>query len=91
MNTSCGIIVIDNFYNNVDDVRKFALTENYGVIGNYPGKRTKSYASEELKKVIQNYVRPFSGEITLFSIGDDKSNGENYNGAFQYVTSRDRS
>jgi hypothetical protein len=35
-------ICIDNFYNNVDEIREFALSQDFlDSPGNYPGKRTK--------------------------------------------------
>ena len=92
-NPSCGLIVIDNFYNNPYDVREFILTQDFTVKGNYPGKRTISFATEQLKEQIQKYVLPFSGKITEFPIPkEDKSDASGiYNGSFQYTTSRDRS
>ena len=91
---SCGIIVINNFYNNAMETRNFILTQEFGVTGNYPGKRTISYATEQLKAIIQKYVEPFGGKITMFPIpdkNDTESSKKIYNGAFQYTTSRDRS
>ena len=47
------IIVADDFYNNVDEVRTFALSLDYSeVSGNFPGKRTKSlhFINEEFNK-----------------------------------------
>jgi len=90
---SGGIIVIDNFYNNPLDTRKYILTQEFSVMGNYPGKRTISYANEHLKKTIQKYVEPFGGKITMFPIPKaNKSDASTiYNGSFQYTTSRDRS
>ena len=35
---------IDNFYSNPDDTRKFILTQEFKIRGNYPGKRTISFA-----------------------------------------------
>ena len=35
-----NFIVIDNFYNNVDDVREYALEQQFQTEGNYPGLRT---------------------------------------------------
>jgi len=84
-NPSCGIIVIDNFYKDAMNVRQFALQQEFKVRGNYPGNRTISYANEQIKNTIQEYVRPFGGNITDFPMKDA------YNGAFQYTTSRDRS
>jgi hypothetical protein len=82
----CSVIIVDNFYNNPMDTRNYILTQDFEVKGNYPGNRTKSYATEQLKETIQKYVMPFSGKITEFPIGKDT-----YNGAFQYTTSRHRS
>jgi hypothetical protein len=83
---SCNLIVIDNFYNNPNEMRDYILTQDFKVTGNYPGKRTKSYATENLKNIIQKYVEPFGGKITDFPMSEDT-----YNGAFQYTTSRERS
>ena len=90
---TCGLIVVDNFYNNPIETRNFILTQNFSVTGNYPGKRTVSYANEHLKDIIQKYIEPFSGKITVFPCpNSDKTNAsEIYNGAFQYTTSRDKS
>jgi hypothetical protein len=90
---SCGLIIIDNFYNNAIETRNYILTQDFFVKGNYPGKRTKSYANEELKSIIQKYVEPFGGKITEFPLPkeDGTDSSKIYNGSFQYTTSRDRS
>jgi hypothetical protein len=91
---SCGLIVIDNFYKNAHETRKYILSQEFSVRGNYPGQRTVSYATQHLKDIIQEYVMPFGGKITDFPIPDEnnnKSNANIYNGSFQYTTSRDRS
>jgi hypothetical protein len=92
-NPSCGLIVIDNFYNNAFETRNYILTQEFLVRGNYPGQRTISFANEHLKETIQTYVEPFGGKITEFPIpNEDGSNASKiYNGSFQYTTSRDRS
>ena len=84
--TKCNLIIVDDFYSNADSVREYILKQDFSVKGNYPGKRTKSYANDELKSVIQKYVQPFGGNITDFKMGST-----DYNGSFQYTTSRDRS
>jgi hypothetical protein len=86
----CGIIVVDNFYNNAMETRNFILKQEFSVKGNYPGQRTVSYANEHLRDIIQKYVEPFGGKITDFPIPTQDS-PNTYNGAFQYTTSRDRS
>lgn len=90
---TCGLIVIDNFYNNPNETREYILSQEFSVRGNYPGQRTISYANKDLKDIIQKYVEPFGGKITDFPIPkEDSSDADSiYNGAFQYTTSRDRS
>jgi len=91
-NPSCELIIIDNFYNNAIETREYILSQEFSVSGNFPGKRTISYANEELKEIIQKYIEPF-GKITQFPCPNpDNSNAKDiYNGSFQYTTSRDRS
>jgi len=90
---SCGLIIIDNFYNNAMETREYILTQDFKVHGNYPGHRTRSFATNELKNLIQEYVFPFGGKITEFPMPNETNINDNsiYNGAFQYTTSRDRS
>jgi hypothetical protein len=90
---SCGLIVVDNFYSNAMNTRNYILTQEFSVKGNFPGNRTISYATENLKEIIQKYVEPFCGKITNFPCpkSDNSNASEIYNGAFQYTTSRDRS
>lgn len=90
---TCGVIVIDNFYNNAMDTRNYILTQEFSVKGNFPGQRTISYANNHLKDIIQMYVEPFGGKIIDFPIpkSDNPDDNKIYNGSFQYTTSRDRS
>lgn len=81
----CNLLIIDNFYNNPMETRNYILTQDFSVKGNYPGQRTLSFANQHLKDMIQGYIQHFAGKITEWPEG-----GENYNGAFQYTTSRDR-
>ena len=82
------LLIIDNFYNNPIQTRNFILQQDFRIRGNYPGPRTVSFATSEIRDMIQKYVLPFGGKITKFPL--EKSD-KNYNGAFQYTTSRDRS
>ena len=68
------------------ETRNFILTQEFNVSGNYPGVRTKSFATEEIRDMLQGYVGPFGGKIVEFPMDDGA-----YNGAFQITTSRDRS
>jgi hypothetical protein len=90
---TCGLIIVDNFYNNAIETRNYILTQDFCVKGNFPGQRTVSYANEELKEIIQKYVEPFAGKITEFPFPKpDYSDADKiYNGAFQYTTSREHS
>jgi hypothetical protein len=74
---------ITDFYNNPDEVRAFAMSQEFGESGNYPGRRTKSFLNDSIKTIIQDTIRPFAGDVTWW--GDDNS------GAFQYTTAMDRS
>ena len=74
---SCGLIVVDNFYNNAQTTRDFILTQEFSVRGNFPGQRTISYANEHLKVMIQGYVAPFGGKITEFPMPDAHANLKN--------------
>jgi hypothetical protein len=77
-------LIVDDFYTNVDDVRAFALSQEFGITGNYPGNRTKSFANDTIKEYINSLIRPTVGEITYWATDE-------YNGAYQYTTQRDRS
>ena len=77
-------LIVDDFYQNVDEVREFVLNQEFDVRGNYPGQRTKSFANDHLKEHLNTLIRPFAGEITYWS--DDE-----YNGAYQYTTQYERS
>jgi hypothetical protein len=76
-------IIIDDFYKNPDEVRAFALAQEFSQHGNYPGQRTRPFLAENVKNSISDIIRPYAGEVT--SWGDDST------GSFQYTTARDRS
>ena len=81
-----NIIVVDDFYSNVDGVRSFALEQNFLTVGNYPGCRTKNYLTEGCKFTIQKIINPYSGNITNWFDGE-----ESYTGSFQLTTENDKS
>lgn len=82
-------IIVENFYEDVDEVRKFALSKDFALRGNYPGRRTKSFTTEDIKNFLQDCVYPFGGKLTDFNMdGDDPQNA---NGSFQYTLSFDKS
>ena len=49
-----GLHIFEDFYENPDEVRDYALTLDFNVAGNYPGIRTKSYYEEQ-----HNYLKKF--------------------------------
>jgi hypothetical protein len=81
------LIVVDDFYTNPDDVRNFALSQEFSVRGNYPGMRTKSFLDDSQKAVIDGIVSHASGGVTDWLVD---SEGNSYTGAFQICTSLDR-
>lgn len=76
-------MIINDFYSNPDQVRAFALTQDFNVSGNFPGARTVSFLNDDIKNCIQ-YFMNFAGKITNWY---DESG---YTGAFQYATAFDK-
>ena len=77
-------IIVDDFYNDPHETREFALQQEFHVVGNYPGFRSKPFYNESVVNLIQDIVFFAGGKITNWSTDE-------YNGAFQYATQRDRS
>jgi len=75
------IRVIDNFYSDPDAVRRLALEQDFPVRGNFPGRRSSSFANEGLK-------RRFEGILNI-KMADWKTDDGNYNGSFQICSSND--
>ena len=96
-----NLIVIDDFYNNVDSVREFALAQDFYIKGNYPGTRTENFINESTKNQIQDIIYPYSGNVTnwmddqprdLLLKGETSTEkGTGYTGAFQISYASDRS
>jgi len=80
-----NMIVVDEFYNNPNDVRAFALSQEFDVTGNWPGTRTKTFINESTKETIQKILQDVSGNVTDWQANDG------YTGSFQLTTSMDRS
>lgn len=78
-----NLLVIDNFYSDPDGVRKFALQQEFSVKGNFPGCRTKSFFTDDVKQAIEHYMQ-FAGKIT------NTYEKSGYTGAFQLATAGDR-
>lgn len=80
-----NLIIIDNFYGNPDSVREFALQQDFGLQGNYPGLRTKSCMTQSVKDSIQSIVWNVAGEVTEWHERDGLT------GSFEMATSANRS
>jgi hypothetical protein len=78
-----NLIIIDDFYSDPDSVRNFALQQEFCVRGNYPGVRTKSFFTDDVKEAIEHYMQ-FAGKITT------SFDHDGYTGAFQIATAMDR-
>jgi hypothetical protein len=78
------LIITDDFYQNPDAVRNYALAQSFEVRGNYPGLRTKPYLPDDLKQSIQNIIYNVAGKVT------DWMEHSGYTGAFQICTAQDR-
>ena len=78
------LIITDDFYQDPDEVREFALNQDFGVRGNYPGQRTKPFHDwPGLKESIQSIVQQAGGNITWWET--------EYTTTFQYTTENDSS
>jgi hypothetical protein len=77
------LVIADNFYNNVDSVREFALAQPFDIVGNYPGARTKPFINDTVKDAISKLVVS-SGRVTNWH----EECG--FTGAFQLCTANDR-
>lgn len=79
-----NVIVTDNFYQDPDEVRAFALKQPFNVKGNYPGQRTQTFHNwPGLKDGIQRIVENAAGKITFWE--------SEYTTNFQYTTKKDKS
>lgn len=77
-----NMLVIDDFYNNPEEVREFALQQDFSVKGNYPGARTESFLNEDTMRGIQDIILPFAGQVVDW--------GTQYSGCFQTCSALDR-
>lgn len=80
-----NVIVVDDFYSNPDDVRAFALQQEFTQRGNFPGHRTKSFINDGIKESIAQVLRNAGGNVINWNDEDGLS------GSFELATSKDRS
>lgn len=75
-----SVIIQDDFYADPFNVRAQALLLEFNVKGNYPGQRTHPFLNNDIFLAIQHLVQRPISYWTL----------DNYNGAFQYTTAKDK-
>jgi len=75
------LVVADNFLTNAEACAAFVRTLNFSVRGNYPGRRTRGYASSAWIPLLEKLV---GEKITYFDTSE-----WSYNGAFQICTADD--
>lgn len=80
-----SLIVIENFYENPDEVREYALQQRYTYDANeYPGKRTiNKYYPENIHNTFKTILAPYYSNVNL---EQNTSNGE-----FQITNKNDKS
>ena len=84
-NMRTNVIITEDFYLNVDEVRSFALSQEFSQKGNYPGSRTNSFLNDSIKEIIQNILRPISGNVTRWN------DSAGLTGSFELATATNRS
>ena len=57
------LLITDQFYNDVDAVREFALQQDFSITGNYPGNRTISFLNDSLKETLVSIIEPHAGKV----------------------------
>jgi hypothetical protein len=80
-----NVIITEDFYYNVDELRQFALAQDFKVRGNWPGLRTKSFLNDSIKEIIQNILSPVAGKVTSWNALDGLT------GCFEIATATNRS
>ena len=73
------LLVTDNFYNNAEEVRKYALSLPFEKKGNYPGARTKGLQEPDFTKMKEYFENLLSRKIFYWP-------NDNNNTSFQYTT-----
>lgn len=80
-----NVIVVDDFYSNPDSVRQFALQQEFGQKGSYPGHRTNSFLNDSIKESLAQILRNAGGNVIDWNEEDGGT------GSFEMAMSSDRS
>lgn len=73
------IVVLDNFYDDVDKVREYVLSMDFSVTGNYPGARTGPVPEPQFSFLKEIFSKRILDEPVNYWPGS-------YNTSFQYTT-----
>ena len=76
-----NIIIIDNVLHDPDKRRNFALQQSFDIEGNFPCKRTSSFATQQDKEMFEKIL---GAKISYWP-------DSIYNGSFQYATKNNQS
>jgi len=63
---------VDDFYNDPHETREFALQQEFNVVGNYPGFRSKPFYNQSVVNLIQDIVYFSGGKITNWATDEYK-------------------
>ena len=80
-----NVLIVDDFYSNPDSVRDFALQQEFKVQGNFPGLRTATFLTPDVKETVQSVIWNVAGEVTNWNESDGLT------GSFELATAANRS
>ena len=81
-----SIVVVDDFYDNPNEIRNFALKQNFNITGNYPGHRTESLINDEAKEKLTSIVKGNWGGDVDFPVHEGS-----YQGCYQHAVAWEKS
>jgi hypothetical protein len=87
LNKNTNLIIIDNFYKDLNKFRKESLNAIFELPGIYGGKRTYSIINDNIKHQIESHIEHTLGKITKWDNSIDISN---YNGCLELIESSDK-
>jgi len=79
---SVSLIILDDFYNNPDEVREFALSQVFSDYTYRFGKITSPHITDDIKEIIERIIFNYAGEVTSWD--------DSLSGSFCLATQEDR-
>lgn len=76
-----SFIIIENFYEDPDKVREYALQQIYNYSPDYPGKRCASYYPNHIHSALKTILSPYFSNVNVQT--------GSFNGEFQITTKND--